>query len=395
MRLKIMLSLLSLGAVVVFAPAAQAAELELDRSFSTDGKLIVHDEAYALDSAQSGRWTYVVGRDFDVNPAATFVTRLDSDGSVDRSFAADGTKRLPSRGPGTGFSDLIIDDSGRAVVLVEFDDWLAVFRLTSKGSLDSSFAGDGVRYISEGSSRISLAPHLALDDNGRIVVAAMVDSQSAGSDVLLFRLRPDGSSDPNFSSDGVLRIDRAKVDWLDILAVDSSDRILLGTESGIWNGTLTRFTSDGHLDKAFAGDGIRPIALTRNGLSYLLDMEVDETGSVTIAVSAGGNSYGSARLTSDGTLDENYGDGGSIGLTCNCVASAGAVSDGRVAIVAERESGETLVTRIGPDGTTLNQAWTDLYAASNSERVLGAQFVGSGVLLVGQVVDDAFAVKVR
>ncbi len=396
MRLRIMFSLLSLAAVVIFAPAAQAAELELDRSFSSNGKLIVHRDAFALGIAQTGGRIYLVGRDFDVHPAATFVTRLRTDGSVDGSFASGGTKRLPSRGPGTGFSDIVVDDSGRAVVVVESDDWLSVFRLTPTGSLDDSFAGDGVRYIDMGTKHTSLAPHVTLDNNGRIVVAAMVSSSgSGGSDVVLFRLKSDGSSDPKFSSDGSLRVDRAKVDWLDTLAVDGQDRVILGTESGIWNGTLTRFTPDGHLDKQFSGDGLKPITLTRNGLSFLLDTEVDASGSITIAVSAGGNSYGSARVKSDGGYDEAYGDGGTIGLTCNCAASAGSVSDGRVAIVAERESGDTLVTRIGSDGASLSQASGDLFSGTTHEQVLGAAFAGDGVLMVGQVLHDAFAVKVH
>ena len=395
MRLRIMFSLLSLAAVVIFAPAAQAAELELDRSFSSDGKLIVDRDAFALGIAQAGGRIYLVGRDFDVHPAATFVTKLRTDGSVDKSYGSGGTKRLPSRGPGTGFSDVVVDDSGRAVVVVEFDDWLAIYRLTPQGSLDHSFAGDGVRYINMGSKHTSLAPHAILDDNGRIVVAAMVSSSGGGSDVVLFRFKSDGSSDQNFSSDGSLRVDRAKVDWLDTLAVDSEDRIILGSESGIWNGTLTRFTPDGHLDTSFSGDGLKPITLTRNGLAYLLDTEVGEDGSITVAVSAGGNSYGSARVKSDGGFDDDYGDGGTIGLTCNCAASAGSVSDGRVAIVAERESGDTLVTRIGADGSSLNQASADLFSGTTNEHVLGAAFAGDGVLMVGQVVHDAFVVKVR
>jgi uncharacterized delta-60 repeat protein len=123
------------------------------------------------------------------------------------------------------------------------DGRIALARLLPGGGLDSSF-GDGGRLVVAGIA-IQEAEAAALAPDGRIVVAVRgTDDHHA-----LVRLRADGSPDPSFGADGVVRT--ASDSFMPAtLVVQPNGRILLSTDR------LERYTEAGELDPTFGKDGV-------------------------------------------------------------------------------------------------------------------------------------------
>ena len=131
------------------------------------------------------------GRDYDV-----VVVRMYPDGTLDTSFDADGVVQLDNLG-GSGGSDrafsLAIDGEGRILVagrtfVSGHGDDLLVLRLRPDGSLDPSF-GDGGVFLWDGGHGDDGAFEVALDGQGRIVVTGFSDNGS-DYDLVLLRLNP-------------------------------------------------------------------------------------------------------------------------------------------------------------------------------------------------------------
>jgi uncharacterized delta-60 repeat protein len=123
------------------------------------------------------------------------------------------------------------------------DGRIALARLLPGGGLDSSF-GDGGRLVVAGIA-IAEAEAAALAPDGRIVVAVRrPDDHHA-----LVRLRADGSPDPSFGADGVVRT--ASDSFMPAtLVIQPNGRILLSTDR------LERYTEAGDLDPTFGQGGV-------------------------------------------------------------------------------------------------------------------------------------------
>jgi uncharacterized delta-60 repeat protein len=173
-----------------------------DPSFDGDGSAVlefggqdVADEIVLLDNGK----LVVVG---DTSATGTIaVARLNSDGTPDMSFDGDGRKLL-DLSSGDLADGVAVQPDGKIVVIGEGADpgtGYLVTRLTTGGSLDSGFAGDGIASIAFGS--FDQPSEAVLQANGKIVVAGttITGASSVGA---LARLQPGGTPDTTFSGDG-------------------------------------------------------------------------------------------------------------------------------------------------------------------------------------------------
>ena len=94
------------------------------------------------------------------------------------------------------------------------------------GDFDPAFAGDGL-------ARFGPAPRelteVAVQPDGRIVLAG--NDFATGSDVVVWRLLPDGTPDPAFDGDGTARIDLGENDYVQAVALRPDGRIVLAGHS--------------------------------------------------------------------------------------------------------------------------------------------------------------------
>jgi uncharacterized delta-60 repeat protein len=204
---------------------AQAASGDLDPAFADVGRLSqvpgFDGAAWSVETLEDSA-ALVGGGDFDAQlswycyyyfydcdiEASNFASRLAADGSIDSAFQAASV-------PDVEVYDIARQQDGKVVatgrkVTGEFryqTSTLLVFRLASDGSLDTAFATDGLFELSTTDfGPVHQAQGLALDPNGRIVVAGLreiVVGDALVSELIVLRLRSDGRLDSSFGAGGV------------------------------------------------------------------------------------------------------------------------------------------------------------------------------------------------
>ena len=222
------------------------------------------------------------------------------------------------------------------------------------GTLDPLFAGDG-RVLNSLGGDDSQGSDIARDNRGRLLVAGWTTGPG-GHDFALARYQANGHFDRSFGSRGVVRTDLGRDDFARAIAIDSQGRIVVaGNTAGravVSTAVVVRYLSDGTLDPSFGGgDGttLPPTAVAFAALS----MAIDPEGRIVIA---GGPNAFVARLTTSGELDASFSDDGVAKLSPYSHAYGLALDPaGRpLAALCEQSSDDlhdrAAVARLGNDG---------------------------------------------
>ncbi|MFN2425325.1 MAG: hypothetical protein ABR587_02630 [Candidatus Binatia bacterium] len=167
---------------------------QLDTSFGDDGRTILtnvrpQNPPGALALLADGK--VVVGVDATTSSAAGIVAiRLNSDGSLDSTFHGDGISAVidvDSR-IGEHVSGIVVGGDGK-ITLSGSRSYreVVVARFLPDGTADSGFVGKG--WVSFGSAGYDTVAHdIAMDAQGRIVIAAEWDPPAAPAGVALLRV---------------------------------------------------------------------------------------------------------------------------------------------------------------------------------------------------------------
>lgn len=264
------------------------------------------------------------------------------DGRLDRSFGSAGMVRVPFPEAGVGFVPVAIATNvavladGRilvtgAVANADGDLDFAIVRLNGDGSLDTSFGTNGGRrigYDRPGSSRDDLVLGMAVQGNGRIVLAGQVAGEpEVGADMGVVRLTANGNLDSSFGIGGrvLVPFNLGPVGERDDTAfqinLQADGKLLLaglvqdGPDTQM---ALARLDSSGLRDTTFAGDGrlvldfrphfeiggasrALPLPDGRIVVGGVVGNMVD--GVLTAALALG-------QVNANGSLDTGFGDGG-------------------------------------------------------------------------------------
>jgi uncharacterized delta-60 repeat protein len=247
------------------------------------------------------------------NIARQYTARLNTDGSLDVGF-----------NPHPGFNNLVyasaIQADGKIIVGGGFTQYNGTVRnylarLNFDGTLDSNF-NTGVGF-NAGVNAIAVQP------DGKIIVAGDFTSFNGVSMFNIARLNSDGTIDGTFTSGlgfngGV---------YTNALAIQSDGKIIAGGPFTSFNGTtvnrIARLNSDGTLDITFnTGTGFNS---TVYSLAVQTDGKINVGGSFT---SFNGSSINRiCRLNSNGAIDPTFTIG--TGMN-NIVASVTAQADGKI-----------------------------------------------------------------
>ena len=166
----------------------------LDRSFGTRGEVITNIPGPSSDVA-AGEAIQSDGKIVEVGTASVFapdgsiigdfaLTRINADGSVDTHFGTNGSV-LTNFGDGSIQAvGVAIQVDGRIVVAGtltngEFVQEIVLARYNKDGSLDRSFGVGGEVVTDFGDDTSATAAGLAVDSRGRIVVAGTVSGLSS------------------------------------------------------------------------------------------------------------------------------------------------------------------------------------------------------------------------
>jgi uncharacterized delta-60 repeat protein len=188
-----------------------------------------------------------------------------------------------------------------------------ITRINADGSLDRSF-GDGGRLQAD-------AADVIVDPQGRLLLAGSAASPGhpGDEDAQVTRLLPDGRPDRSFGDEGVAYVDMGgRYDGAAALTLDRRRRIVVGGSKqtlpesrGLSNASpaLARLFHDGRVDRSFGNRGV--VLPPSYGESGVLSLGVDGSGGIV----AEGEAYlGTAvwRLKASGALDRRFGKKGMV-----------------------------------------------------------------------------------
>jgi len=299
-------------------PASTAAGA-LDTCFGTGGKVttdITADRDYSRGLAIQSDGKIVVagisGYSATAGNADFTVVRYNTDGSLDTSFDTDGIV-ITDFGPGTNDDDycrgLAIQPDGKIVVagrsfVTPATYALAVIRYNADGSLDTTFDGDGKAQF-EMPAIIEMYA-FALQPDGKIIVGGRAFSFSTNSfNGLIARFNSNGSLDTSFGSNGSTT---ASVSGVFSVALQTDGKIVAaGTQGSDPAFAVARLNPNGSPDTSFGNGGVTTFHPSVNDQAWFVKIRMDNQ------IFIGGHSsaiQGDARGTllrfgSDGTLSQN------------------------------------------------------------------------------------------
>ena len=284
------------------------------------------------------------------------VARYLPDGSLDTSFGTGGVLTTPIAGGGDEARSVAIQPDGRIVVAgTDSGRRFAIVRYLSDGTLDPSFDGDGIVRTNVSRSD-DVAYDVLLQPDGRIV--AIGAAGRFPSSFALARYRRDGSLDRSFGGDGIVTT-RYHGGAARTAALQPDGRIVVAgyNRFGL---AVARYRADGRLDRSFDDDGrIGPVAW---GV-FALAIALYPGGRILVAGDFDIFHVGLVRLRADGRLDRTFGGDGIVhrrvgpseqALTGVAVRADGTIVGAGYAGPHEASDGVVfrfVVARFLPDGT--------------------------------------------
>lgn len=292
-----------------------SADVATAVAIQSDGKIVVAGNSVAKD---------VLNNNF-------FVVRYDTDGTPDNTFGIDGM--VLAGGDDWTAKAIAIQSDGKIVVAGSADISpnayasnniyeFALYRLNSNGTLDNSFgiSGESNTAILGGDSTTDWGYAEAIQSDGKIVVAgSSIDSNRVA--FALARFNSNGTVDRTFGANGTVRNYIAGRDTFDdeahAVAIQSDGKIVAaGWSIDPYSATvqaiaLARYNSNGTLDNTFGNAGTVRVAIPipgtpdENGLAYSVAVLPD--GKILVGGYSIDSGFAVIRFDSNGSIDNTFG----------------------------------------------------------------------------------------
>ncbi len=230
------------------------------------------------------------------------------------------------------------------------------------GTLDLTFNNAGFATTTVNINH-STGESVAIQSDGKIVVAGISASGATSSEFAVVRYNIDGSIDSTFSSDGIVRTFIGNSSAAHSVAIQSDGKIVVAGYA--YNGlnkniALACYNSDGSLDTSFNAGGITTLDLAVTN-EEAFDVQVQSDNKILVAgtsFSGSNSNFIIARYDTSGLPDSTFdGDGVDTvnfgNLINNCYGMA-LQNDGKIVLCGN--SGDSIslnfaLTRIKPDGS--------------------------------------------
>lgn len=229
----------------------------IDSSFATNGVFEVTDynqsefNAVLVQSDQSLRL-------ISFSDGITYITKLTSAGTLDTSFGTNGSRAISDLSTFFFFSQGAIALNDGSILSYGLDDTgftgskLSCVKTDTSGNLITSFGLNGIFNFDidpDPNTFESFAKAQELSD-GKIVLAGR-----PGTDYVLMRLKADGTPDSTFAVNGILTNVLPYTDMI----VQPTGKILIGGSKQVaqfdWGLTVSRYNADGTIDNSFNATG--------------------------------------------------------------------------------------------------------------------------------------------
>jgi uncharacterized delta-60 repeat protein len=198
---------------------------------------------------------------------------------------------------------------------------------STAGFLDTSFGAPNGYVINNINSRQSAGNAIAVQTDGKIVVAGAASDKSGNNALAVLRYNPDGTLDSTFGSGGMVLTTLVKginqgVAGYQAVAIQSDGKIVVAGSQLLsntpinfvydWEWVLARYNANGTLDTTFGG-GRRPTGIAQYNLTsgddeiHALQIQPWDGKIVVTGITQGsGNDVAVGRFNTDGTLDKMF-----------------------------------------------------------------------------------------
>ena len=189
------------------------------------------------------------------------IARLNANGTLDSSFGNSGTLELGDGSTDDQILDIALDSSGRIIIVGKTvagvsNENAVVARLTSNGQLDTTFGTNGVVIYDDPNHKADRVEAVTVDSSGKIIATGYSNKK-----MTLAKFNNDGSLDTSFASNGLFLDSNGVASVGTDLTIDANDNIVItGTiatavatkyKMAIW-----RIDTTGKLDSSFNNTGI-------------------------------------------------------------------------------------------------------------------------------------------
>jgi uncharacterized delta-60 repeat protein len=320
----------SAGSPGDFALARYQPDGNLDASFGVGGTVITDfglgDAAQGVALQADGKVVAAGHTGVSGDVADFALARYNLDGSLDASFGSGGRVTTDfAAGDDLAF-DVAIQDDGKIVAVGrssfpgEFVRYFALARYNDDGGLDASF-GTGGKVTTGFAVGNGIALSIAIQADGKIVVAGWSGATSPDLNFALVRYNADGSLDASFGTDGKATTDFGSNDVAGDVAIQTDGKLVAAGWSGepeFADFALARYQPDGSLDPSFGTDGKVTTDLFGRtddqafGVAIQTNGKIVAAGLTRVFFPAFLGGFGLARYNPDGSLDPSFGVGGKL-----------------------------------------------------------------------------------
>jgi uncharacterized delta-60 repeat protein len=223
------------------------------------------------------------------------------------------------------------------------------------GDLDTSFGSNGMVRTSFGSGTSGVVNAVAIQPDGKIVMAGTSFGASGDEDFAVARYLPDGTLDTSFSGDGRVSTDFGNsFDQGMAIAIQADGKLVVAGGSAVpgsqWDFAVARYFPNGAPDHSFGGDGKVRTNFEGSPPSGSDDFPralIIQPDGKLVVVGGSDSDVALARYLPNGNLDTSFGSSGKVrtpigqyGGRANAVVLR---SDGRIVVAGAtfHEDGHT------------------------------------------------------
>jgi uncharacterized delta-60 repeat protein len=340
------------------------------------------DRAYSVTIQLDGK-ILISGITYNGNQTDAALIRYNSNGSLDTTFGNGGKVVTNFEGKDEWIESIAVQSDGKIVVggyLTQNDPYLnidfALMRYNSDGSLDTSF-GNGGRVITPMSDGQDFIASIVIQPDGKVVVTGGV-MVNGNNNFILARYNSNGSIDTNFGSNGKVITDfSGKDDFGYSVALQSDGKIVVAGDTGDFANkgdfALARYNSDGTLDANFGNGGkvVTDIASSNDvgqSLAILPNGKIVVSGFTENANAR--RDFALAVYNSNGSLDTSFGNSGKVITPVSSSyfqeTQVAVQSDGKI-VVTGSDSGNFVVARYEAPLSNVPTPYVTYYKLATSD----------------------------
>ncbi len=311
-----------------------------DSSFSQDGKILIdfnksQDYGIALAIQKDGKFV-VGGQSYESNQNHFALIRLHSSGDLDTSFSHDGKLITHINNSASDIRALALQDDGKIIAIgvgsgkdaATTKSDFAIARYLTDGNLDMSFGGTGI--ITQDYANAANVPLAVLPFANKSILLGGYSLINSNSDIMLYQIHSDGTSDSSFNKTGLLIQDLDLThSFANSIYIQADGKLVLGGYCNYYESYeyfSARYELNGKIDSSYSNDGVairffsqdqdicRALAIQNDGKILQLGTSINNAGLSSIML---------LRYAQDGSTDNSFDSDGKVTTTASADGSEG------------------------------------------------------------------------